>query len=211
MDIRERKKLYDKIRNSSALRVTLDLVDDKTKMQKVQASGLEGEIFPSAEKFESYGFTSHPPLGSEAVAFPIGGDRGHLAILAAGDRGVRKKDLAPGETAIYTLEGDHLHFKNGNKLEMLTKESSFDSTTKSEFKAPELLLKGALSAEGYEGEATTFSFKGDLTITGNLTVSGNITVSGDVSAGGDVTAGGISLKSHVHPGDSGGTTGSPKS
>ena len=210
MDARERKKTSDRIRNSAAFRVVLGLVDDGKKMQEAQAEGLEGELFPPMEKFEPFGFTSNPPSGSEALAFPVGGDRGHLVILAAGDRASRKKGLAPGEAAVYTGEGDYLHFKNGNKLEVLTKESVFDSQTKAEFKSPQIHLMGPVSAEGYVGGATTFVFTGDMTINGNLAVTGNITAAGSVSAGEDVTAGGISLKNHTHQGDSGGSTGRPR-
>ena len=67
---------------------------------------------------------------------------------------------------------------------------------------------------------------GDLTINGNLNVSGLTTTGGLVSqgtvgggasiagsvtvTGGDPTADGISLKSHTHQGDSGGTTSQPQ-
>ncbi len=47
------------------------------------------------------------------------------------------------------------------------------------------------------------TWNGDLTLNGDLTVTGNIT--GEEG----VTGSGISLEDHVHPGDSGGTTGTP--
>lgn len=50
----------------------------------------------------------------------------------------------------------------------------------------------------------TITHEGDYAQTGSQTVTGNVTVSGDV------VAGGISLISHTHPGDSGGTTGAPQ-
>ena len=56
---------------------------------------------------------------------------------------------------------------------------------------------------------------GNATIKKNLIVAGSITgrrgmtISGGATVSGDVTADGISLKSHTHPGDSGGTTGGP--
>ena len=58
------------------------------------------------------------------------------------------------------------------------------------------------------------TFTGAVKIQGGLTVSGGsgatATFDGAIHTTGDVTAGGISLESHVHPGDSGGTTGAPK-
>lgn len=50
-----------------------------------------------------------------------------------------------------------------------------------------------------------------LTSPGGVTINGNVSINGDVDvSGGDVTADGISLKTHKHPGDSGGVTGQPQ-
>lgn len=43
-----------------------------------------------------------------------------------------------------------------------------------------------------------------------ITITGDITAKADVNASGDVKAGAISLKTHIHTGDSGGVTSSPK-
>jgi len=69
--------------------------------------------------------------------------------------------------------------------------------------------------------APTVNITGDVTITGSLTLAGPLSAGpgsggGGVSiqgkmqvTSGDITADGVSLKSHTHPGDSGGNTGSP--
>ena len=51
-----------------------------------------------------------------------------------------------------------------------------------------------------------------ITGAGGLSISGGsgAAVDGDLKTTGDVKAGGISLTGHVHPGDSGGTTGKPQ-
>lgn len=54
------------------------------------------------------------------------------------------------------------------------------------------------------------SIKGNITHQGNYTQTGNQTVTGTVTVSQDVVAAGVSLVTHVHPGDSGGTTGVPK-
>jgi len=69
------------------------------------------------------------------------------------------------------------------------------------------------------GSASEWNITGPVNITGPLTVSGSIsggtggsgdvTITGNVTATGDVTGAGVSLASHDHPGDSGGTTGAP--
>lgn len=45
--------------------------------------------------------------------------------------------------------------------------------------------------------------------TGGFELVGDITVTGGITTSGDVVAGGISLKNHIHTGDSGGQTGKP--
>ena len=51
---------------------------------------------------------------------------------------------------------------------------------------------------------------GDTTINGKLNVTKGITAGEDISTPADVKAAAISLKNHKHPGDSGGTTGTPQ-
>lgn len=51
---------------------------------------------------------------------------------------------------------------------------------------------------------------GGIEILGDVNIEGNLTVTGDITATGDVVAGGISLKSHTHGGDSGGSTTPPR-
>lgn len=64
------------------------------------------------------------------------------------------------------------------------------------------------------GEATkqpgTVNILGNVNITGNVSITGKETVSDTVTATTDVIGGGISLKSHVHTGCQGGSTGTPK-
>ena len=43
-----------------------------------------------------------------------------------------------------------------------------------------------------------------------VNITGNVTVNGSIKSTGDMSAGGISLQSHTHRGDSGGTTGKPQ-
>ncbi|WP_178860826.1 phage baseplate assembly protein V [Thiomicrorhabdus cannonii] len=51
---------------------------------------------------------------------------------------------------------------------------------------------------------------GDTTINGAVTINGDTQISGSADVSGDVVANGISLTTHTHPGDSGGTTGQPQ-
>ncbi|WP_249961506.1 phage baseplate assembly protein V [Histophilus somni] len=53
------------------------------------------------------------------------------------------------------------------------------------------------------------TIQGSVSAKGSAEVQGSINVQGSVNAQGDVTAGGVSLQTHTHAGDSGGTTGVP--
>ena len=197
MDLRDQKAVGDLIRNTAPFRAVLTRVEDGPKMQRHQVRGLAGEMIEEAEYFQPYGFTSVPLVGSEVVALPVGGDRGHLILLAANDRGLRKKDMQSGEVGLYTAEGDFIHFKNGREIATSTKRSVLEASAEAVTRAPEIRQRGAMTAEGYDGGPTTFHIHGDLYVDGNIYATG------------DIVAGGVSLRQHTHLGCQGGQTGPP--
>ncbi len=79
-----------------------------------------------------------------------------------------------------------------------------------------LTADGGVTVNGDTTINGNLQVNGSTSMTGNNTVGGSQLVqgsshsSGTFSSNGDVTANGISLTSHTHPGDSGGTTGEPK-
>lgn len=64
--------------------------------------------------------------------------------------------------------------------------------------APQSTFTGAVTVQGL------LTYEAGMNGTGGANISGNVSVSG-----GDVDADGVSLKTHTHPGDSGGNTGPP--
>lgn len=89
-------------------RGVLKLVDDSLKLQGVQVALLGGE--PAwAERFQEYGYTSHPHPGAEAVVVSVGGARAHLVTLSVDDRRYRLTALKQGEVAIYDDQGQRVH------------------------------------------------------------------------------------------------------
>ena len=79
-----------------------------------------------------------------------------------------------------------------------------------------LTADGGVTVNGDTTINGNLQVNGSTAMTGNNTVGGSQLVqgsshsSGTFSSGGDVTASGISLTSHTHSGDSGGTTGGPQ-
>lgn len=99
-------------------RAVVALVNDAAKLQGVQITLLDDEARSEVERFQQYGFTSVPLEGAEAIALAVGGSRSHMVVLAVDDRRYRKKDLQPGEVALYSDEGDYVLFKRGRIVEV---------------------------------------------------------------------------------------------
>ena len=84
----------------------------------VEMEGLAGESV-SGELMQHYGFVSAPLQGAEYIVVPIGGDTKHSVVIASGD-GRYRLQVADGEVALYTDEGDRIHMKRGRLIEVET-------------------------------------------------------------------------------------------
>ena len=83
------------------------LIDDEMRMQTMQVEALRGEVLEGLERYQQYGFSSHPHQGSEALILALNGMRQHSVIVAVDDRRHRIKMLEEGEVALYTdLDAD---------------------------------------------------------------------------------------------------------
>lgn len=90
-------------------RAVVRLVNDGMKMQTLQISLLDGEVRANVERFQNYGFTSHPKPGAEAIAASVMGNRDHCVVLAVDDRRYRLQGLEAGEVALYDDLGQKVH------------------------------------------------------------------------------------------------------
>jgi len=198
-----RDNIMERVRNlmrDGVSRAVLTVVDDAGNMQRVQVSLLEDEVIDGVERFQDYGFTSVPDVGAEATVVFVGADRSHPIVVVADDRRVRKKGLKPGEVAVYHKNGDFIHLKNGNEIEVKTKTFNVNCTTATIAAGTEISLDTPL-----------VTLTGRQRTTGEKSGGGASTfVGGLENTGGKITSNGISLEHHTHPGDSGGTTGEPQ-
>tara|TARA_R110001583_G_scaffold178954_2_gene335292 strand:+ start:20100 stop:20681 length:582 start_codon:yes stop_codon:yes gene_type:complete len=92
-------------------RAVIKIINDAEGIQKLQLVGYDGELHEGVERFQEYGFTSHPKSGAEAVVVAVAGNRGHSLVIALDDRKFRLKSLQPGEMAIYDDLGQKVHLK----------------------------------------------------------------------------------------------------
>ncbi len=195
--IKSFNKLLNPLRRKTRQLITrglVTLVDPTTLMQSLQVELLSGEVLDNIEHFEGYGLTAHAPDDSEVLAASLNGQRSHTIAIAVANRIFRLKGLAKGEVALYTDEGDVIHFKRGNHIYI-------DAMTKVTAKAPNVDIIASTKVTMTTPECE---------ITGKLTVGQTIEAGGKIDSATGVSTGGIELGTHVHPGDSGGITGAPQ-
>jgi phage baseplate assembly protein V len=137
--------------------------NDKAGIQRQDLSLLADEGKDSVERWQNYGFSSHPKRGAEAVTLFFAGGRDHGVIIAVDDRAFRIRGLNEGEVAVYSDEGDTIIFKRGNIVEVTTKTLSVKAATTVTVEAPSV----SIIAPG-GGEAS-------VTIHGSLSASNSIT------------------------------------
>jgi phage baseplate assembly protein V len=206
--------LKRRVLQSVARAVITAIADDKG-LQKLQVELLADELHSNVDRVQNYGFTSAPLPGAEGVFLSVGGSREHGVIIAVDDRRYRLKPLAPGEVALYTDEGDKIHFKRGNKIEINSgaeinliaaskvtvtapdatvtcTNATVTASTKATVTAPEIDLTAATKVQ-----ATTplLNVSGVISCSGIATgggvaTPGNATINGSLSATGDVSAAG---------------------
>ncbi len=152
-----------------AVRAVLMLADDSTKVQHVQAEALKGETMSQRERFQHYGFTSVPLEGAEMIGVAIGGVRGHTVWIADDDGRYRKKDLQPGDVALYTSQGVFIWLKDAAKAVQVHAGMEVDVD------APNVTVTAATKVK---------LDTPNVEITGNLTVDKKLTVQSSASFAG---------------------------
>lgn len=154
-------------------RCVLLATNDAQGMQRVNLGVMAGETLEDIERFQNYGMTSHCPDGSEGVAvFPLG-NREHGICVVMDNRQFRLKNLAKGEVALYTDEGDNITLKRGNNIEINAANSVTVNTS-------EANVNASTSATVTTALATIDSPTTE--VTGNMNIGGNLVVTGDTTS-----------------------------
>lgn len=180
------------------------LVNDAGGLQRVQVELYRGEL-RELDRVQDYGMTSVPLPGAEVVTGSVGGSRNHSVVICIDDRRYRLKGLKPGEVALYTDEGDTIHFKRGRIIEINAGAEVIVNTAHATVNAPATI----------NGDTV---INGLTTINGGLQVNGTITstqaIHSAVSLSAPVvmavtslTVNGIEVLGHKHPYGSSNMTG----
>ena len=124
------------------------LGNSASKLQSLQLRLLADEVKDNVEHLEPYGFTACPKEGAEALAGFIGGDRSHAVVIVVADRRFRLQGLKPGEVALYTDEGDFIHFKRGRIIDIETVTLNIKATESVNFDTPLISTTGRIESTG---------------------------------------------------------------
>lgn len=117
------RRVHTQIRRiGQPLRGVLTRVTASGQALLVQLAGRAGEVETDLETAELYGLTSAPPVGTEAIAIPIGGSSGHLVVVGQIDRAHRPTDLEGGEVALYNAAGASVRLKADGSVEVTPAE-----------------------------------------------------------------------------------------
>lgn len=129
-------------------RGVLSLVNAGSKLQGLQMRLTADEVKDGMEHFEPYGLTSNPHPGAEGLAAFLNGDRSHGVVICVSDRRFRLQGLKSGEVALYTDEGDYLHFKRDRVIEVSTLTLKVKAETAVEFDTPVIRTTGRIESAG---------------------------------------------------------------
>jgi len=105
------KALLEKLQRGIRLmigRAVIASIDDGTGLQRLQLKALADEVMDLRERFQEYGFSSHPHKGAEAVLVSLGGNRTNTVVIAVDDRRYRLKLENEGDVAMYSSGENYL-------------------------------------------------------------------------------------------------------
>ena len=165
-------------------RAVVSGVVEDLQRQNLQLKMHADESVDDIERFQNYGCSSFPPVGSEAILAAIGGNLGNLVAVAVEDKKYRPKGES-GDVFLYHLEGHKIRLTKDGKVVVTATDVIFEAANSFTIISPETLIQGPLHVTG--GIST------DL----GIFATGGIT-SASVVSGSDLTAGGFSYLGHFH-------------
>lgn len=90
-------------------RARISYVDDSGPVQKVQVRVSALETSDNRLRLAEFGFSSNPPIDSDALFLGISGDRSAVAAIATNHQPSRPRGLQSGETMLYSQDGKSVY------------------------------------------------------------------------------------------------------
>lgn len=90
-------------------RALVTTVNDSGGVQMMQVKLNALETRDNTPRVSEFGHASNPPVGSDAIVCFLGGDRSNGVVLGTVHQLSRPRNLAPGETMIYSQDGKSVY------------------------------------------------------------------------------------------------------
>lgn len=124
-------------------RAVVRIVTDSLGRQNLQVQSLADATNDDVERFQNYGFTSVPPVGSEAILLAVGGRRESLVAIAVEDKRCRPKGLESCDVCIYHQDGlSQIILKKGGVIDIRGKTVNYDASELFEINTAQLKVNG---------------------------------------------------------------------
>ncbi|MCL6262178.1 phage baseplate assembly protein V [Craterilacuibacter sp. RT1T] len=149
------------------------------------------------------------PSGDTAVGIVMTGLNTHAAPAPSASLGECVRTYPDGARIAYRHETGSLSASGIKTATVQASEKCTVDCPASEFTG-DVQVMGALTANGLFTYKSGMNGKGGSARAGGTVISGPIRHEGEFTNSGGLSSNGVSLPSHTHPGDSGGTTGTPK-
>lgn len=107
-----RQMMLDRIRRAIELLVgrgRVTTVNDQGPAQLLQVKLSYMEVRDGTPRLAEFGFASNPPASSDAVLVFAAGDRSKGVVIATGHQASRPRNLAPGESMLYSEDGKSVY------------------------------------------------------------------------------------------------------
>lgn len=134
-------RLYRRILMHTAS-LTISSTNDTGPVHLVQGK-IRGtpETIDNLQTLNLFGFASHAPVGSDALAMFGNGDRSNGVIVSTANQQARPRNQKPGETTIHTSDGTTIVLHVGGTIDITT-------ATKVTINCPLVEITGDLHVDG---------------------------------------------------------------
>lgn len=125
-------------------------------VQRATVDGLANEGIPGVELWQHFGFTSVPPVATQAIVLPLGGKTSASVIVATENAAFRLVLNDAGEAAIYNQDGDYIWLQRNGHIKV---KASIN-----------VLI-----------DCPTVNATGNMAVAGNISAGGNVTAIGTIT------------------------------
>lgn len=124
-------------------RAVVTYVSEDLQRQNLQLKMQTGESADNIERFQNYGMSSYPPLGSEAIVAALNGNLAKLVAIAVEAKQYRPQgDL--GDVFLYHLEGHNIRLTKDGKLLITATDVIYNATNSFTIISPNTTVQGPL-------------------------------------------------------------------